>query len=83
MKITLKLFAMLHEKPPPESNGKEMELEVAEGTTPHQIIELMDIPKDLAHLVMVNGYHLLPEEIAGRPLKAGEALAIFPPVAGG
>ena len=32
---------------------------------------------------MINGYHLLPDEVENRVLKPGEVLAIFPPIAGG
>lgn len=83
MLIKVKLFAMLREKLPPDSNGEDMEVEVGDGTTARGIIDQLQIPPELAHLVMINGYHLLPDEILSRPLKAGETLAIFPPVAGG
>ena len=83
MIIKVKLFAMLREKLPPESNGEDVEIEVAEGITARGIIDQLEIPPQLAHLVMINGYHLLPDEITSRPLQAGETLAIFPPVAGG
>ena len=83
MIIKVKLFAMLRDKLPPESNGEDMDLEVQEGVTAREIIDRLDIPHQLAHLVMIDGYHLLPDEITGRPLQEGEILAIFPPVAGG
>lgn len=83
MIIRVKLFAMLREKLPPDSNGEEMDIVVGDGTTARGIIDQLQIPPELAHLVMIDGYHLLPEEILSRPLQAGETLAIFPPVAGG
>ena len=83
MLIKVKLVAMLREKLPPDSNGEDMEVEVGDGTTARGIIDQLQIPPELAHLVMINGYHLLPDEILSRPLQAGETLAIFPPVAGG
>ena len=83
MIVTVKLFTVLRNKLPPESDGEKVELEVPEGTTPRKIIERMDIPKELAHLVMVDGIHLLPGDIEERVLKAGEVLSIFPPIAGG
>ena len=83
MLIKVKLFAMLREKLPPDSNGEDMEVEVGDGTTARGIIDQLQIPPELAHLVMINGFHLLPDEILSRPLQAGETLAIFPPVAGG
>lgn len=83
MIIKVKLFAMLRDKLPPDSNGEDVDIEVGEGATARQIIDQLEIPEQLAHLVMINGYHLLPDEIISRPLQAGETLAIFPPVAGG
>lgn len=82
MKITVKLFTVLREKLPPEAKG-EVELEVDEGTRPVDLIERLDIPEQLAHLVMIDGYHLLPDEVKNRVLRPGEVLAIFPPIAGG
>lgn len=83
MKVKVKLFAMLRDKLPADSNGEDTELEVNDGATAEQIILRLDIPPQLAHLVMIDGYHLLPDEIKTRGLKPGETLAIFPPVAGG
>lgn len=83
MKITIKLFAVLRDKMPPGSKGEEAELEVDEGTRPVDVIEHLDIPRQLAHLVMINGVHLLPDEVKNRVLQPGEVLAIFPPIAGG
>lgn len=74
---------MLREKLPPESNGEELDLELEEGTTAQHVIDRFDIPPPMAHLVMINGYHLLPDEVRNRPLQDGETLAIFPPIAGG
>ncbi len=83
MKITFKLFAMLKEKLPPEAKGEEVELEVEEGTRPIDLIQRFEIPREMAHLVMIDGYHLLPDEVENRVLQPGEVLAIFPPIAGG
>lgn len=74
---------MLRNKLPPDSNGEETELDLAEGATAQTVIEQLQIPPALANLVMVDGSHLLKEEIRSRPLKAGETVSIFPPVAGG
>jgi molybdopterin converting factor small subunit len=47
------------------------------------MIELYKIPSKSAHLVMVNGMYIKPEERNQYVLKANDALAICPPVAGG
>lgn len=83
MKVTVRLFAMLRNNLPPDSNGEETELELDEGATAQTVIEQLEIPPQLANLVMVDGNHLLKEEIRSRPLQAGQTVSIFPPVAGG
>jgi sulfur carrier protein ThiS len=84
MQITLKLFASLASYlPPHKKNGIEADIEVAEGSTIGDMIELYKIPSKSAHLVMVNGFYIKPEERNHYVLKADDALAICPPVAGG
>ena len=83
MIIKVKLFAVLRSKLPPGSNGEEVDLELPDGATAQDIIERLDVPEELAHLVMIDGYHVLPRERARRQLRAGEVVAIFPPIAGG
>ena len=83
MIVKVKLFAMLRSHLPPGSDGESVELDVKEGATALNIVETLEIPPQMAHLVMLDGYHLLPEEIQYRPIKPGEVLSIFPPVAGG
>ena len=83
MKIKVKLFAMLQDLLPPGSKDQMMELEVPEGSTPTYVIERLKIPEGMAHLVMLDGYHLLPDERHSRAIQPDEVLAIFPPIAGG
>lgn len=84
MQITLKLFASLASYlPPNKKNGIEADIEVADGYTIGDMIERFNIPSKSAHLVMVNGVYIKPEERDKYVLKANDALAICPPVAGG
>jgi len=84
MQVTLKLFASLTSYlPRNKKNGIEADIEVAEGSTIGDMIELYKIPSKSAHLVMVNGVYIKPEERNQYVLKANDALAICPPVAGG
>lgn len=84
MKISLKLFAMLQDYLPPEA-GKDntLALDLAEGTTIHQVIERFGLPPKSCHLVLVDGHFIPPAERAARILNDGEVLAIWPPIAGG
>ena len=82
MKVTFKLFATLMEHLPPEANGHELPLEVDDNTSAYDLIDRYNVPRELAHLVLVNGVYLQPEE-RELPLKENDVLAVFPPVAGG
>ncbi len=84
MKITFKLYATLSDYLPAEARRTNMvELEVGEGATIAEIIAPYNLPPKLVHLVLVNGVFIAPEARATRALADGDALAIWPPVAGG
>ncbi|HYF59118.1 MAG TPA: MoaD/ThiS family protein [Burkholderiaceae bacterium] len=88
MRITFKLFAMLSDHLPQEVDGARrrgnaIELEVPEGTTVQQVIDRFALPAKLVHLVLVDGTYVSPADRATRALGPGEALAIWPPIAGG
>ena len=52
----------------------------AEGfATAGDIIRHMDIPAEEVSILLVNGFHKKPDE----PVKAGDIVALFPPVGGG
>lgn len=88
MLVTFKLFAMLSDHLPQQVDGRSREgnaivLEVPEGTTVQTLIDRFNLPARLVHLVLVNGAYVAPADRAGRALREGEALAIWPPIAGG
>jgi molybdopterin converting factor small subunit len=84
MQITLKLFASLASHlPPSKKNGIEADIVVPNGSTIGDMIELYKIPSKSAHLVMVNGVYVNPDQRFSYVLKENDALAICPPVAGG
>lgn len=88
MKITFKLFAMLADHLPNEVDGARRDgnlivLDVPEGITVQQMIERFNLPAKLVHLVLVDGTYIAPADRPTRALKEGEALAIWPPIAGG
>ncbi|GAB4434907.1 MAG: hypothetical protein OHK0040_06000 [bacterium] len=74
MKVTLKLFATLR-----DYGAKYEELELREGTTLEELVEMKKIPKDMPMIRLVNG------EFAefNQRLKDGDIVALFPPIAGG
>ena len=83
MKITLKLYATLGDFLPDNSRQNMMEVEIAEDATPNQVIDQFKVPRELAHLVLLNGRYVEPEQRDQSILQSNDALAIWPPVAGG
>ena len=83
MKITVKLFAMLSSYMPDGANGNVADIEVGEGATPGAVIDGLKLPRANCHLVLINGLYTQPSQIDAVRLKEGDALAIWPPIAGG
>lgn len=83
MKVKVKLFAMLGRYLPPGSKDNQAELEVGENASAKSVIDGLHLPERLDHLVLLNGAYLPPGERDKTHLKDGDALAIWPPIAGG
>jgi sulfur carrier protein ThiS len=86
--ITVKLFATLSDHLPREFNGRvrvynELPIDVAEGTTVQMVIDQFHVPPGMAHLVLVNGIFVPRAARVTHPLRSGDALAVWPPIAGG
>jgi molybdopterin converting factor small subunit len=84
MKITFKLFASLSDYLPQQARYTNViELDIAQDATILQVIEPFALPEKMVHLVLVNGTYIAPEQRMTHVLKEGDALAIWPPIAGG
>ena len=83
MKITLKLYALLSRYLPVGAEGNEAVLSLREGITVGEALDGVGLPAKLVHLILVNGVYLAPSERSGKVLADGDALAVWPPVAGG
>lgn len=83
MNVTLKLFATLSDHLPSGAQGNQIVLPLAQGTTVQQVIDRLQLPPRLVHLVLVNGVYVPAEQRARHPLTDGDVLAIWPPIAGG
>ncbi|MDP2133209.1 MAG: MoaD/ThiS family protein [Sulfuritalea sp.] len=83
-RITFKLFATLQDYLPPEGKKTNaLTLDLEDGTTVTQLVKRFSLPEKLVHLVLIDGNFVPPADRAGRVLRDGETLAIWPPVAGG
>lgn len=84
MIIEFKLFASLTDFLPQQGReGNVVRLEVPAGATVTDVIQRFALPMAMVHLVLVNGVYIAPEQRASHPLGEGDALAIWPPIAGG
>jgi molybdopterin converting factor small subunit len=81
VKIEIKLFANLKKLLPPDAEGSVATIEVEDGLTVAELIEQLQIPKEMAQLVLINGVNIEGEY--SRPLLEGDTVCVFPPVAGG
>lgn len=84
MSITFKLYATLQDLLPSNSVKNAATIEVSTDTSLNDIIDKYRVPRDLAHLVLVNGvFHCDADRDQRNVLKPDDVLAIWPPVAGG
>lgn len=83
MNVTVKLYALLGRYLPPNSRDNAADLPVAEGASVMDVIRQLNLPMEHCHLVLVNGTFVPPSERGARVLEQGDALAIWPPIAGG
>ena len=83
MEITIKLYATLGEYLPPGAERNVAKLAVADGATIEEVIAQLKLPTRYTHLVLVNGEYVEPSRRAALKLKPADALAIWPPIAGG
>ncbi len=84
MKITFKLFATLQHLLPPGAVKNAVTIEVSDDASMHDIIDQFKVPRELAHLVLINGvFYCEADRDQAKILKEDDVLAIWPPVAGG
>ena len=77
MQITLKLYASLTGKLPNGANRHAVQVTVPADATVNTIVDQFNVPRPMAHLVLLNGVYLHPEERDRRDkLKEGDTLAI-------
>ena len=83
MRITFKLFAGLGDYLPAGSRDNTTSAEIEPGTSAHNLLKDLNVPRERAHLVLLNGVYLNVVERDTRALRDGDVLAVWPPVAGG
>jgi sulfur-carrier protein len=77
--VQVKLFATLEQYLPDCAEGDSAMLELPDGATVAQLARRLRVPDDLLFLAAVNGH----EAPCDTQLRAGDVVALFPPLAGG
>jgi molybdopterin converting factor small subunit len=77
MQVQVKLFATLRKFLPP--GQKAVALTMNDGATVRDALEQLGIPDRSVHQAMVNG----AQQSRDHPLRDGDTVSVFPPVAGG
>lgn len=83
MQVTLKLYASLSAFLPQGAHKNQIAVEVAEGTTVRGLLDSYGVPPEQCHLVLLNGIFQPPATRLCKVLVDGDAVAAWPPVAGG
>lgn len=83
VRIEFRLFASLVEYLPANAKKHSVFLDVPDDTTIYNIIDHFKVPREKAHLVILNGVYVHFADRDTYTLQEGDALALWPPVAGG
>ena len=84
MKITFKLYATLQHLLPATAVNNAVEIDVADDVTLYQLIDKFGVNRKDAHLVLINGAYINPEDRdRSGVVVENDVIAIWPPVAGG
>ena len=80
MIIEIKVFSILRQHLPPPEKRPEGDLwDIPEGVTVKGLLDRLGLPGDQDMILLVNGLHATEASA----LKPGDALGVFPMVAGG
>lgn len=80
---TIKLYASLAERLPPDAKDNAVRVDLAEGATVSSTLGELKVPEALCHLVLLNGIFVPPGERKTAPIAEGDVVSVWPPVSGG
>lgn len=83
MQIRFKLYASLGDYLPQGAVQNAVEVEVDDGISLNALLDRYQVPREMAHLVLVNGVYQDAGVRDLPSLKNGDTVAVWPPVAGG
>jgi molybdopterin converting factor small subunit len=79
VRVEVRLFATFARYLPPDHQAGSAVLDVAEGSTVADVARTLGIPREASCIVLVND----GEADEHRPLRGGDVVTLFPPLAGG
>jgi len=79
LQVEVRVFCGLEKCIPGARFGQPIPVEVPEGTSSYELLEMLNIPRKDAFSLLVNGMHKEFEAA----LADGDRVSIFPPVGGG
>ena len=83
MKISIEFYASLMKYLPPGNSRFRRDIQIDNDLNLRQLIINYQIPEKMAHIVLVNGHFVNPEDREARQFIEGDVVSIWPPVAGG
>ena len=83
MIVNLKLYGPFSNLLPADAVQNQITLEVADDQTAGGLLDAHNVPREACHLMLINGVYSPPADANDVPLKDGDTLAVWPPVAGG
>ncbi|MCH9808575.1 MAG: MoaD/ThiS family protein [Alphaproteobacteria bacterium] len=83
MSVTLKLYASLGTYLPPGAERNAANVDADAGATIQSLLDHHNVPPEACHLVLLNGVFQPRDVRASATLSEGDAVAVWPPVAGG
>lgn len=79
MKLEICLYASLASHLPERADGNSCLMDAEDGSTVEALLGRLQVPLHVAKIIFLNGVHA----DLSTPLKDGDRLAVFPPIAGG
>ena len=79
MKVELRLFASLTRYLPDGGGGNSRIIDIDGGLKITEMLDQLQVPEDRRAVILLNGIHANGDE----PLKEGDRIGVFPPIAGG
>lgn len=83
MRVTVKLYAHFRQHLPEGTGAEGLQIDIDAEETINQVLQRLNIPSARAHLVLINGVFVAPENRDEAIFKDNDVLAAWPQVAGG